>query len=366
MTESQLLVLDADGAIPITDRWRDLLEGEVVAISRPRHSVALYPPHAFANASEACWTRTPHNRAALARARRFFGSAVYLQPPTDDRIELPPTHQQRLGGPGTRVKFRRVSNHVVLRPHRRWILRGVHPNPRLCLVPLVALLIPAALLGLGALTDTASHHNAGSHLAPRPHGQRHRASSGFGCLPGPGTECGPIHYVLNPAGSADPSFAADVHEAVRRISRTSKVEFVFDGVTTEVPATNRAAYQAERYGKRWAPLLIAWTTEPTIVSPVNPLPSAGRPTCKAINRRSMYVSGQVALRSDALLSPGFGTRNAWGSVIMRDVVRALGIPYTGDPADILYNGLNPFGSATWGRGDKSALQRLAANDRCTP
>ena len=36
--------------------------------------------------------------------------------------------------------------------------------------------------------------------------------------------------------------------------------FINDGPTTEAPSEDRAPYQKDAYGDRWAPLLIAWTT----------------------------------------------------------------------------------------------------------
>lgn len=70
--------------------------------------------------------------------------------------------------------------------------------------------------------------------------------------------CRPIHYVtrVNPA---NPTAETLIREAVHVVSTYSGLQFIDDGRTTEAPIDDRLAHQPERYGDRWAPVLIAWS-----------------------------------------------------------------------------------------------------------
>ena len=71
--------------------------------------------------------------------------------------------------------------------------------------------------------------------------------------------CRPIHYVVRPDG-APPGGAELIRTAVAQVSGATGLQFVDDGPTQEAPSTDREAYQPELYGRRWAPVLIAWST----------------------------------------------------------------------------------------------------------
>lgn len=66
--------------------------------------------------------------------------------------------------------------------------------------------------------------------------------------------CRPIHYVSRPDG-APPGDDALIAAALAKASAASGFRFVNDGPTTESASGQRAAYQPDRYGDRWAPVL---------------------------------------------------------------------------------------------------------------
>ena len=71
--------------------------------------------------------------------------------------------------------------------------------------------------------------------------------------------CRPIHYVVNPA-YAPGGGAQAIVDAVNTVSQASGLTFVYDGVTNERPSTDRQKYQEDKYGDRWAPVLITWSS----------------------------------------------------------------------------------------------------------
>lgn len=71
--------------------------------------------------------------------------------------------------------------------------------------------------------------------------------------------CRPVHFVTRPTG-APPGCAELLAAAIAEVSRATGLTFVDDGTTSEAPSAERAPYQPDRYGQRWAPVLIAWQT----------------------------------------------------------------------------------------------------------
>jgi hypothetical protein len=70
--------------------------------------------------------------------------------------------------------------------------------------------------------------------------------------------CRPIHYVTRPDGAPE---GADqlIEDAVARVSLATGLVFINDGTTDEAPTQERDSFLPERYGDRWAPVLIAWS-----------------------------------------------------------------------------------------------------------
>ncbi|MEW1813021.1 peptidase M10A and M12B matrixin and adamalysin [Pseudarthrobacter phenanthrenivorans] len=69
--------------------------------------------------------------------------------------------------------------------------------------------------------------------------------------------CRPIHYVTN--GAKQPANGPQlVKEALAAVSKATGLVFIDDGSTNEPGGFQRKAFQPERYGDRWAPVLIAW------------------------------------------------------------------------------------------------------------
>jgi len=70
--------------------------------------------------------------------------------------------------------------------------------------------------------------------------------------------CQPIHFVVRRDGEI-PGGRVLLDQAMAEISKDTGLFFMDDGTTTEPPVPNRNAYQPDRYGKAWAPVLITWS-----------------------------------------------------------------------------------------------------------
>ncbi|HKS00587.1 MAG TPA: peptidase [Arthrobacter sp.] len=177
--------------------------------------------------------------------------------------------------------------------------------------------------------------------------------------------CRPVHYVVRP-DNAPPGADQMIQEAVAKVSAATGLRFVYDGTTSEAPSDDRETYQPDRYGKRWAPVLIAWSTpaeSPDLAGDVDGLGGSGYAYVEG--QPYVLVAGQVAL--DA---PDFADILRWpdGSrygraVIMHELAHVVGLDHVDDPTQLM----NPEGTGVteFAAGDLAGLAVLGGG-ACVP
>lgn len=170
------------------------------------------------------------------------------------------------------------------------------------------------------------------------------------CTPIRFNPCEPVPYVQNVA-LAPPTGANDVRQAFALLSRATGIAFVDEGTTDEVG--RRGASVVERYGERWAPILVNWTRfgnqgdDPTIQA-------VGRGIGSIVD--GVIVSGQLMLNVDAVtdreartpVTGGFGPpvgsgvgaigpqQVTWGRIILHELAHVVGLGHTRDKGAIMY------------------------------
>jgi len=178
--------------------------------------------------------------------------------------------------------------------------------------------------------------------------------------------CEAIHYAINPA-LAPPSAIEDVRTAFEMTAETTGMEFVYDGTTDEIPTPERSSYQPDRYGRRWAPVLIGWTSGApfSITSEV-----AGASTIGAggsvyefnEDGRPVYVTGLAVFDAGADLRPGFGGQT-WGQAMLHELGHIVGLGHVDDPASVM-NPVIGLRAASWGGADREGLWALGMGGAC--
>ena len=177
--------------------------------------------------------------------------------------------------------------------------------------------------------------------------------------------CEPIHYVVNPA-MAPANGVRDIHTAFEMTGEASGLRFVYDGATDEVATTDRPAYQPDRYGERWAPILIAWSTdlEQSVTPEEGKTIGWGGSTAQSnADGQAVLVSGLVTLDAGATEIPeGFGGAT-WGQAMLHELGHVLGLDhYAG--SDSVMNPMMGLRAAMWGPGDRAGLWTLGLGSPC--
>ncbi|MBS3940116.1 MAG: hypothetical protein KG028_04065 [Actinobacteria bacterium] len=177
--------------------------------------------------------------------------------------------------------------------------------------------------------------------------------------------CTPIDLVVAPAGAPE-SGREDLERALDEVAGHSGLQFRVVGETDERPADQRDAYQPDRYGHRWAPVLVAWAqphenglslrdSDRGLAIPV----AVGRAGAR------VYVTGQVVLNAERQdLRSGFGDRaDAWGSTLLHELSHLVGLAHVSDPEQLMavHPGSGPVELAD---GDRAGLAAVGADHGC--
>jgi hypothetical protein len=177
--------------------------------------------------------------------------------------------------------------------------------------------------------------------------------------------CRPVHYVVRPDNSP-PGTDRLIEEAVSVVSAASGLQFVYDGTTDEGPSETRDTYQPERYGKKWAPVLITWSTPeeaPELAGKV--AGTGGSASVQISGEPYVSVTGQVTLDAPALAETLVRPDGPplVRAIIMHELAHVLGLDHVDDPTQLMHE--ENTGQFDFGDGDRAGLALLGTG-ACVP
>lgn len=150
--------------------------------------------------------------------------------------------------------------------------------------------------------------------------------------------CRPVHYVVRP-DNAPAGGEEAVHAAFARLAEVTGLRFVHDGGSDEASTLDRPIFQPDRYGDRWAPVLVAWETEeqnPALAG--DTVGQAGSVAVALGKGTQVYVTGTVSLdagRMPEILAFRDGAETARG-IILHELGHLVGLGHVDDPAQLMY------------------------------
>ena len=123
---------------------------------------------------------------------------------------------------------------------------------------------------------------------------------------------------------------------------------------------SRARTQPERYGDRWAPVLIAWDNGGRFrMEPSNP--AGGR----SYTVGQVSVSGVLIVNVDAVAQRGFGEGNTWGRVFIHELGHLVGLGHVARSDQIMFPELAvQKGEAEFHAGDLAGLRLIGKEAGC--
>ncbi|MDQ1641191.1 MAG: hypothetical protein QOJ90_542 [Actinomycetota bacterium] len=175
--------------------------------------------------------------------------------------------------------------------------------------------------------------------------------------------CRPIHVVVRP--DQQPAGGAELLLwALGQVSGATGLTFIMDGPTTEPPTRDRRAFQPERYGDRWAPVLIAWADASDPMLGFGVLGRAGPDSFGTNKAGSLrYVSGVAVFNGpeiDGQLRTGDEEKAR--AVLLHELGHLVGLAHVADPYQVMYD-TNAYPLSRYRDGDRRGLERLGLG-RC--
>jgi hypothetical protein len=150
--------------------------------------------------------------------------------------------------------------------------------------------------------------------------------------------CRPVHYVVRP-DNAPPGGEEVLHDAFARLGEVTGLRFVHDGGSDETSTLDREIFQPERYGDRWAPVLVAWETE--VQNPALAGDTVGQAGSVAVSLGDgprVFVTGTVSLdagRMPEILAFRDGPETA-RAIVLHELGHLVGLGHVDDAQQLMY------------------------------
>jgi hypothetical protein len=174
--------------------------------------------------------------------------------------------------------------------------------------------------------------------------------------------CRSVHVVVRPDGEP-PGGRALLLSALGELSAATGLRFVDDGLTDEAPDPLRKAYQPERYGDRWAPVLVAWSSPAETPMLTDQILGRAGPDTFRDGEDARFVSGLAVFNAPELgVLMTTGAEEKARAVLLHELGHLVGLAHVDDPFQVMYD-TNSYPLPAYRAGDLRGLAQLGVG-RC--
>lgn len=171
--------------------------------------------------------------------------------------------------------------------------------------------------------------------------------------------CRPLHLVVN-SEAAPPTARAILDDAIAMVAPAAGLRIVVDGSTDELAAEERDPMDRARYGNRWSPALVAWTTPQRVPMLDGAIAGMGGSVAVTDGAGRLHnVSGIVHLDGPELTRISTQSRGheLAVAVVAHELVHLLGLDHSDDENQLMF--AENSGQTRLGDGDRRGLAALA-------
>lgn len=164
--------------------------------------------------------------------------------------------------------------------------------------------------------------------------------------------CRVVEFVVNPEMAPD-GYLSMVDEVLAEASAASGLALELVDFTDEPATVDRPPFQPDRYGDRWAPVLVAWTDESVIPDLEGSIAGIGGSAwIRHGAGRAWYVSGILYIDRDLGDDPV-----ANRAVLRHELAHVLGLDHVDDPDQVMHP---TSAGQEYGPGDLAGLAQVGA------
>lgn len=179
--------------------------------------------------------------------------------------------------------------------------------------------------------------------------------------------CAPVEFVISP-DEWTTATRRDLDKSMALLAEATGLELTIAGETDERPSGSRLPYQPERYGDRWAPVLLAWAEPGESGLGLRDIDRGlAVPVAVGSDGDRSLVSGQVVFNADRDdLTAGDADRaTSWRATMLHELAHVLGLDHVDDERELMstYPGEGPV---ELGPGDRRGLAAVGAHLGCRP